>query len=180
MKWVNSSIRWQDSKVFCIPNSNEGYFRVNLQGREPQGVVRAGAEYDDVLGTIEEELQALRNPRNGVRAADRVVLTDHVFTGAQRQQLPDAVISWNREARVIDQLEAPRAGLISKPPGYLVSPFYTGNHRATAFMLARGPNVPGASTRSGGNILDLAPTILAILGVDQPSHHEGQLWAGFA
>jgi predicted AlkP superfamily phosphohydrolase/phosphomutase len=179
MKWVNSSIRWQDSRVFCIPNSNEGYFRVNLQGREPQGIVRAGAEYDDVLGLVQQELNALRNPRNGLLAAERVVLTDEVFRGPQRRQLPDAVISWSRGARVVDQLQAPRSGLISKQPGYLVSPFYTGNHRPTAFMLARGPSLPEASILHGGHILDLAPTVLAMLGVDQPAHHEGRQWAGF-
>jgi predicted AlkP superfamily phosphohydrolase/phosphomutase len=180
MKWVNSSIHWQDSKVFCIPNSNEGYFRVNLQGREPQGIVRAGAEYDEVLGTIREELQAMRNPRNGVLAAERVALTDDVFSGAERKQLPDAVISWSREAQVVDQLQAPRSGLIEKPPGYQVSPFYTGNHRPTAFMLARGPGVPESSTLGGGHIMDLAPTILAMLGVDRPAHHEGRMWTGFS
>jgi predicted AlkP superfamily phosphohydrolase/phosphomutase len=179
MKWVNSSIRWQDSRVFCIPNSNEGYFRVNLKGREPQGNVQPGAEYDEVLGMVHEELNALRNPHNGVRAAERVVLTDKVFRGSQRQQLPDAVISWNRDARVVDELEAPRSGLIRKAPGYLVSPFYTGNHRPTAFVLARGPSLAAGSTRDAGHILDLSPTLLAMLGVQPAAHHEGRAWADF-
>lgn len=179
MKWVNSSIRWQESKVFCVPNSNEGYFRVNLQGREPQGFVTPGAEYEDILGQLQQELTQLTNPSNGLRAAERVTLTDQVFPGPQRKQLPDAVISWDRHARVIDQLQAPRSGLITAQPGYRVSPFYAGNHRATAFVLSRGSKLAAGSTLSSGHILDIAPSILSALGVQSPSHHEGRPWAGF-
>ena len=63
---------------------------------------------------------------------------DEVFTGPRRQDLPDAVISWDLGARVLDEVEAPTAGRIRKQPGYAVSPFYTGNHRATAFALTPG------------------------------------------
>jgi predicted AlkP superfamily phosphohydrolase/phosphomutase len=49
MKWVNAAIDWSRSKVFCVPNSNEGYFRVNLAGRDPAGLVEPGSEYDEIL-----------------------------------------------------------------------------------------------------------------------------------
>jgi predicted AlkP superfamily phosphohydrolase/phosphomutase len=179
MKWVNSAVHWDESRVFVVPNSNEGYFRVNLAGREPRGMVKPGAEYDDILGQLHEELTQLTNPVNGRRVAERVALTDAVFPGPQRPQLPDAVISWDRHARVIDQLQGPRSGLISAQPGYRVSPFYTGNHRPTAFMLARGSQLPAASTLRDGHIVDLAPSVLSALGVQSPAHHEGRPWSGF-
>lgn len=176
MKWVNSGIDWSRSRLFCIPNSNEGYFRVNLAGREPQGIVSAGAEYTDLLGTLQSELKALVNPHNGVRAADRVLAMDDVFPGPRRQDLPDAVINWNAAAGVISELEGPASGRIDKGPGYAISPFYTGNHRACAFVLGRGPTLSDGSSLADGHILDVAPTVLAALGVEAPAHYEGRAW----
>jgi predicted AlkP superfamily phosphohydrolase/phosphomutase len=162
--------------VFCIPNSNEGYFRVNLQGREPQGIVSPGAEYDDLIGRLQIELKSLVNPQNGVRAADRVAAVDEVFPGPRRKDLPDAVINWNAAAGVISQLEGPASGRVDKGPGYAISPFYTGNHRPTAFVIGRGAGVAPASSLTSGHILDIAPTILTALGVEVPRHFEGRAW----
>jgi predicted AlkP superfamily phosphohydrolase/phosphomutase len=175
MKWVNSGTDWTRSQVFCIPNSNEAYFRVNLRGREPQGIVATGTQYDEVLGNLRDKLNGLTNPVNGKRAAERVTLMDEQFLGPRRKDLPDAVISWNLDARVLDQIATPGIEPIRKQPGYEVSPFYTGNHRATAFLAARGPAVAAGSSLQGANILDVAPTMLAFLGVDAPAHFEGRV-----
>jgi len=173
MKWVNSGIEWDKSRVFCIPNSNEAYFRVNLSGREPQGIVQAGTEYEDLLGRLKAELDALKHPRSGMIAAERVTLMDQMYPGPRRADLPDAVISWNLGARILDEIAGPASGHIRKQPGYMVSPFYTGNHRANAFVLAAGDARLAAS---GGHILDIAPTVLSLLGVDVPAHFEGKSW----
>jgi predicted AlkP superfamily phosphohydrolase/phosphomutase len=180
LKWMNSGIDWNRSKVFCIPNSNEGYFRVNLRGREPLGTVASSGEYAEVLGSVKEQLDQLVNPANGRRAAERVTLTDEVFRGARRPDLPDAVISWDATARVLNELHTPKLGSIaSNAPGYGISPFYTGNHRPHAFVLARGPGLSARQTLEGGHILDIAPTILGLLGVDAPAHFEGRPWHAF-
>lgn len=180
MKWVNSGIDWSRSRVFCIPNSNEGYFRVNLKGREPHGIVAPGSEYQDILGRLNEELVSMTNPVNGARAPERVVRVDDVFKGERRKDLPDATLSWNLDAHVVDQIATKGVGTVAGPAGYAISPFYTGNHRPTAFALARGGAIGGGSTLESGHILDLAPTILGLLGVDSPGHFEGRAWGSYA
>jgi len=174
MKWVNSAIRWGESKVFCVPNSNEAYFRVNLRGREPQGIVASENEYTDILASLTAELRGLINPSNRQQAAERITRMDDVFRGPRRADLPDAVISWNEDARILGELESPTAGRVTGPPGHGVSPFYTGNHRASAFVLTRGSPVLVKPERA--HILDVAPTVLTLLGVEPPSHYEGRPW----
>lgn len=176
MKWVNSGIDWSRSKVFCIPNSNEGYLRVNLMGREPAGFVHPGAERDELLASLRERLVQLVNPQTSMQAADRVVLMDDVYNGVRRPDLPDAAINWSLRARTLDQLESPGIGRISQRAGYQTSPFYTGNHRAAAFVLARGPAFASGISLVNGHILDIAPTVLTILGVDLPARFEGTAW----
>jgi len=178
MKWVNSSIDWAKSRVFCVPNSNEGYFRVNLAGRDPTGVVQAGLEYDEILGRLNEELLALRGPETGLPAAERVTLVDGAYQGARRQDLPDAVISWNGAARVVDTIETRGLGQIRRQAGYATSPFYTGNHRPMAFAATCGGGWRGPAAEPAPHVIDIAPTILTLLGVDLPAQFEGRVWSG--
>ena len=170
--WVNAGMDWQRTSVFPIPNSNEAYLRVNLQGREPQGIVAAG-ESRALLDGLAAEMRALVNPANGEIAADRVTLVDDAFPGPERQHLPDLVVSWREEARVLHDLAGRGCGAVHGPAGYQIAPFYTGNHRPLAFLAARGPNVCRARAPAGGHIVDIPASILALLGVDPPGWFEG-------
>ncbi len=174
MKWVNSGIDWERSRAFCIPNSNEGYVRVNLEGREPRGIVQQGQAYADLLAEVEARVSELVEPVGGRTAVERVFHTDHVFVGSERPHLPDLVVTWDPEARVLGELESAACGRLSSSAGYQLAPYYTGNHRPNAFVLARGPQVRAGTMLTDGHILDLAPSILALLGVDPPAHFEGR------
>jgi predicted AlkP superfamily phosphohydrolase/phosphomutase len=174
MKWVNADIDWQRTQAFAIPNSNEGYVRINLEGREPKGNVSQGERYRELMGTIKAELDALVNPATGHRCAHGVYLVDEVFEGAERKHLPDVVISWDFDAKVLDQVEGPAAGHVEGKCGYDTPAYYTGNHRANAFLLGHGAGIARGATVAGGHIVDIASTVLALLGVDAPAQFEGR------
>jgi hypothetical protein len=103
---------------------------------------------------------------------------DDVFAGAQRPHLPDLVVTWDDEARVLGEIESEACGRIRGPAGYQVAPYYTGNHRPNAFVVAAGPSVEPGSEILEGHVLDLAPTVFALLGAEPPPHFEGRAWAG--
>jgi hypothetical protein len=50
-----------------------------------------------------------------------------------------------------------------------------GTHTDPGFLLACGPEIAGGGTLEGGDILDIAPTILARQGVRRPDHMEGKV-----
>lgn len=176
MRWVNEAIDWPRTRVFCVPNANEAYLRVRLEGREPDATVSEGAEYDEILARLERIAGSLRNPESGRSAPEKVAIVDRLFPGPQRPHLPDLVITWDPEARVLGQLEGDSFGTIQGKAGYQTAPFYTGNHRPNAFVAARGPVVAAGSSVAGGHVLDVAPTVLAALGVEPPPHFEGGPW----
>ena len=45
MRWKTAGIAWDRTRAFPIENANEGYIRINLQGREPEGTVQPGEDY---------------------------------------------------------------------------------------------------------------------------------------
>jgi predicted AlkP superfamily phosphohydrolase/phosphomutase len=178
MKWANSGIDWTRSRAFCIPNANEAYVRINRRGREPQGIVADEQAYHELIRSLEGEFQTLINPSNGRQAAHRVYDTDQVFPGPARGDLPDLVVTWNPDAQVLAEIESVNAGRVRKQAGFETAPYYSGNHRPNAFILARGPSVSSGSSLESGHIVDIAPTILEMLDVEPPKHFDGRAWSG--
>lgn len=180
MKWVNTGHDWTRSRAFTIPNANEGYIRINLKGREPQGIVEEGSEYRELIEELEASLKELINPQNGRPAVSRVFRIDELYPGEKRPNLPDLAITWDLDAQVLQELGSEKCGNVKKPAGYQIAPYYTGNHRPDAFVIARGPGIAEGSRLDSGHIVDLAPTVMTMLGVDPPAHMDGRVWKELA
>ena len=178
MHWKTADISWPNTKAFVIENANEGYVRVNLKGREPEGVVGGQADYDAICDALVDVARTMTNPANGRPAAAHVHRVSDLYTGPCARNFPDVIIGWDPEARVTRALDTQQYGVVtSEQPGYAVTPYYTGNHRGNAFVVAQGPSVPAGAVLDGGSILDLAPTILAYFGVAAPGHMDGRVQA---
>jgi predicted AlkP superfamily phosphohydrolase/phosphomutase len=162
----SAHIDWSRTRAFTLPTDLEGYIRINLKGREPQGIVQPGAEYDALCANIRSSLLALKNPTTGRPAVEAVWLCHQVFAGRRQQQLPDLVVSWNDEAP-ITALEGPGLERIEEP-----SPDpRTGTHSTKGFMLAHGSGIARATRR--GKLEQVAPTILDLLGLPAESGFDG-------
>jgi predicted AlkP superfamily phosphohydrolase/phosphomutase len=166
LRWKQVGIAWPRTRAYVMENANEGYIRVNLKGREPEGIVSPGAEYDALCDELCGMARSLVNPATGKPAALGVYRTDKIFTGPLRSHLPDVVITWDLEARVTTELLTNACGLVRvDQPACGVAPYYTGNHWPNAFAAVTGPGVTAGATLEGRSILDLAPTILAHFGL---------------
>jgi predicted AlkP superfamily phosphohydrolase/phosphomutase len=64
-RWVLSleDVNWECSKAYAM--GNMGFINVNLKGREPQGVVEPGKDYEHVLDQLSEKLLQLKDPQTG-------------------------------------------------------------------------------------------------------------------
>lgn len=72
---------------------------VNLKGREANGIVRSGAEYEELLDRLESALLAARDPRNSGAPISRLVRTHRDFSPAQLAIAPDIVVGYSRGYR---------------------------------------------------------------------------------
>jgi predicted dehydrogenase/predicted AlkP superfamily phosphohydrolase/phosphomutase len=175
LKWLTAGIAWDRTRAFLISNANEGFVRINLQGREPQGIVQPGDEYATVLEEICQVIKTMTSPA-GIPVAQSVHKTDKIFEGPRRNQMPDLIVNWNPEARVTDQLLTEKFGPIrSREPGYGIVPFYVGNHRPNAFAIVAGPGVSEGESLRGGHTLDLTPTLLSLFEVRPPEYMDGKV-----
>ena len=176
LHWKTAGISWPHTQAFLIENANEGYIRINLKGREPQGAVEPGAAYEALCDRLREALQGMTNPANGLPAAQQVYKTDDLFSGPRRHHMPDVIVTWNEAARITTELQTEQYGVVRHAePGCGVTPYYSGNHRPNAFTAAVGPAIAAGATLAGASIMDLAPSILSYFNVEPPSYMQGRV-----
>lgn len=166
-----ADIDWTRTRAFCLPTDLEGYIRINLRGREPEGIVEPGADYQSVCRELVDVLQALRNPATGRSAVREVIVTEQAMPGPRIDQLPDLIVCWADEAQ-ISTLESDLIGEISGP-----SPDgRTGTHKAPGFVLARCADDVAIDIPDTAHIFDFAPTLLYNFGIEKSAAMDGVIW----
>ena len=175
-RWLTADIQWDETRAFLIMNANEGFIRINLKGREPQGTVEPGKEYEELCEEIYQTAKTMVNPENGKLAAHTVFKTDTIYGGPFRKNMPDIIINWNYDAKLMTELQTDKYGRISvQGAPFSVNPYYTGNHRPNAFMVSMGPNIQKGSVLKDVSNLDLAPTILSFYDIKPPDYMDGRV-----
>lgn len=159
--------RWHQMKAFAIPSFSEGYIRINLQGREPDGIV-APDEYDALCQELTQELFQLANARTGKPIVKDVVRT-RMSAIDNNPKLPDGdlIIIWDDVPT--DVVDHPNFGRIGPVP-YRRS----GSHRDRGFLTIQGPDIPDGCQLATGHGVDLAPTLLNLIGAPIPNYMDGK------
>ena len=123
---------WSRTRAFEVFSDQHGWVRINLRGREAQGIVSAD-EYEGLCSQLESWLGGLRNVA-GVPVADRVFRTASTIDEAMRSQLPDIVVHWNGTGSLGPI--AVNGTIVDSPP---VTAQITGQHSLDGFCLVRRP-----------------------------------------
>jgi predicted AlkP superfamily phosphohydrolase/phosphomutase len=162
-RWISDKFEfatdWDRTVAFCIPSYYTSFLRVNLQGREPRGIVTPGAEYEQVLDRIEQDLALLIDPVTAKPAVQYVARATDLFGGAPPETLPDLFVEWAEADHFMERLEHPRTELRQTP-----CEFHRGSdHSRCGFVAAAGPGIAGRSNIGDISPLDLVPTFLRLL-----------------
>lgn len=158
---------WPTMRAFALPSYSEGCIRINLQGREPNGIVTPET-YESLCDELTLQLHQLVNPRTGNPVVKRVRRTRQSASD-RRSNLPDAdlIIEW--EDSPTDVIDHPSLGRFG-PVIYS----RTGSHRARGFVFVSGPDIEPGATVVDGRGVDLAPTILELMGAPIPEYFDGR------
>jgi predicted AlkP superfamily phosphohydrolase/phosphomutase len=145
---------------FRVPNNDVyGAIRVNVAGREPDGLVAPGAELDAVCKQLEEALLAFRIADSGAPLVHRVLRAREIYAGDAEDELPDLLVEWNRE-RPISAVTSPRTGIVRGS----YEKCRTGDHQADGMFLARGPGIRARRLAEPVAVEDFAPTFAELCG----------------
>jgi predicted AlkP superfamily phosphohydrolase/phosphomutase len=161
---------WRWSRAFCFPSDFNGAIRINLKGREPEGLVEPDAEYESLCEELMYEFNQLINIDTGKKAASEVLRVDRVHGGEYIHELPDIVLKWAGDTP-IRGLYSPRIGNVTGENHHE----RTGAHRPYGFLIAAGKHIAQGRTVEGGDIMDIVPTILYLMGEPVPQYMDGKV-----
>jgi len=158
------------SKAFPVPTDFTGAIRINLIGREPEGLVQPGKEYDLVCSEIRSAFLELINPATGKNAVKEVIKVRDHYNGKYINDLPDIIIKWEGE-NAIDSLSSPRIGTVTGK----LSDKRSGAHQTYGFIIANGKNIKPLKQLEERNIMDIAPTVLHFFDWSAPVDMDGKV-----
>jgi len=157
-------VDWTKTRAFMVPSGDCGYLRLNLAGRERDGIVDPN-EADQLMEHIASGLLTFRDPDGGsaVKNVERISLSAKDRTLSN--PFPDLIVHWS------DRLPPHLAGMSSPKFGEVPSSGWgsgrTGEHRDEAWALI----IPGTSKLKipdkSPHIMDIAATVCNVLGVGQ-------------
>lgn len=168
--WLAGGVDRRRARAFALPLDQLGFIRINVAGREPEGPVQGGREYEELCQAIAGSLRRLVDVDTGRPVVRDVFHTDEVFPGPERRRLPDLLVGWYDDA-AIETLRSDDGTIITER-----SPDpRSGNHRPDGFAVVCGAGVPSERVVAG-HLLDLAPTVLARFGLEPSPFMPGRSW----
>lgn len=162
-------VDWHDTRAYAVGFSS---IYLNLTGREGGGIVKRNGQSRGLLDEIASKLQTLVDPDNGNCVIHKIYQSSHIYGGGPLvDKAPDLVVGFKRGYRASWQTA------LGGAPARLVEDNksrWSGDH-------IFGPDlVPGiilSNVKLDGPLyrgIDIAPTILAGLGLGRPPHMTGR------
>jgi predicted AlkP superfamily phosphohydrolase/phosphomutase len=193
VRQLRNELDWHTTRAYSyVTEGNCGAIRLNLAGREPEGIV-APEEAPSELARLAAELEQARDAQ-GRPVVRRVWQASELYPGSRREALPDLVFALDPELQVFSYPEE------TSVVGEYVRP--VPDHDLWGVLVAAGPSVargapgfprpdaaddlgpflaalaertfsPGAPPLPG--VQDLAPTALHLLGRPVPRSMQGRV-----
>jgi predicted AlkP superfamily phosphohydrolase/phosphomutase len=157
------SVNWQKTVAYTAVRSTGEGVSLNLAGREPDGIVEQG-DYERVRQRVMDALGSFVDPATGARPIAAVLRREDVFSGKYVEAAPDIVLE-----------PAPLYSLTHATSVVEEADWLSGDHRIEGVIAASGPTVQADAFDRPARLVDVAPTILAALGVAGSVKHDGQV-----
>ncbi|TFH20341.1 MAG: hypothetical protein E4H03_12400 [Myxococcales bacterium] len=166
------NVDWPRTRAYSFGRHYGSVF-INVRGREPQGCVEPGADYERTRDEIAEAMTSYVDPELGGPIVGRCLRREEAYSGERFEEAPDLIL-----------LPADPSDIF-----YGLSDFgsnrvwdrtyrYSGMHREQGLFVATGPDVRRGTRAGEASVIDLAPTVLHWLGHEVPADMDGRVLTG--
>ena len=161
-------IDWRKTRAFGATAHLDG-IRVNLRGREPQGIVEPGAEYEALREAVIAALGQVRDPETGDPIIVWARRCEDVFSGPYVNEAPDVIY-------MTADNSYPESGRLD--PGAIMGADLAGrggSHRLEGVFVLAGLAARRGAALERCRIVDVMPTLLHALGLPVPRDGDGEV-----
>jgi predicted AlkP superfamily phosphohydrolase/phosphomutase len=174
-KWMNRgfmNIRradWSQTRAYSLGNIL-GMVYMNVKGREPQGCVDPGPDFQRLRDELIARLAAQKCPYTGAPLFAKIEKGEDVYNGRYAKYGPDLVCTpadWRYQVFGYQDFASNR----------FVDRYseMTGHHRPDGILFAMGRRLRPGLWIEEARLLDVAPTLLHLAGLPVPTDMDGRV-----
>jgi predicted AlkP superfamily phosphohydrolase/phosphomutase len=166
-KAIARGINWSGTRAYCTFTSDYTGISINQVGREPDGVVQPGHEYEQVREDLRDALLQARNPRDGRELFAGVHRREDVYPprSAYFEIAPDLLLEPARGVAL-----GPHASALYEETGWA-----SGSHAMNGILIGTGPSMRSDGESVEARLIDIAPTVLQLFGLPVPEAMQGRV-----
>lgn len=165
---IPDDVDW--SKTKAVAYDMDPQIRINLKGREPEGTVAPGEDYVALKALLAAKLEALVDPKIGDRIVSHVYDQSEVYQGPLASAAGDLRVAFRPTYRALDSVGAFAPGNLLTD----VTAGWSGDHVGEpedyrGLLIMSGERISPGHGYNSARMVDLAPTIMRLLGVTPPT-----------
>lgn len=164
---LKTDVDWEKTRAYA-PAGWSGIY-INTKGVRPNGSVNP-EDYDAVRDEIVARWAELKNPKTGEPVGGPVHVNCDMYNGEFSPYGPDVMpLPLNEKHMPVCFF-----GFTSHEPVYENITLF-GNHQMNGILLAHGAGIKPGAQIDGAELIDMAPTILHLLGHPVPDDMDGKV-----
>jgi len=166
--FARCQVDWAKTKAWATGYTGQLY--LNMRGREPQGIVSPG-DYHKLLDELIEKLTDIA-AQDGKVLNNKIIKRVEIHSGPYARFGPDLFT-------IFDEYRYNISELVGYEGGALYSYDTTkgaddGGHGPYGYFVMAGAGIPALGRLQGITLLDVAPTVMNLMGFDVPQDMEGK------
>ncbi len=168
-QYVFGRVDWEQTQAYSIGKAGEIY--INLEGREPQGVVTQ-SDYERVRAEIAADLREAVDPRTDEGVVDSVTPREDLFDGPHVDIAPDLFVTMADGYYSLGYLFEDRVFMTNDRSD---TPFVTAVEDRAGILCQSGPAFTTREDQVEIGLTDYVPTLLHGLGNAVPADADGRV-----
>lgn len=174
-----TNIDWRRTKAYCSEVlASPPSIWINRKGIQPSGIV-GDTEYEPLLKFITEKLGELKDPRTNEPIIKRIIRRDEIFHGPYANEAADLILDWwetshfSTSPSFAEKTDEPAVLIQERRPPE--GSEWGGTHRLEGILIAQGPAFRKGAQIKGACLIDMAPSILHLMGQPVPNDMDGRV-----
>jgi predicted AlkP superfamily phosphohydrolase/phosphomutase len=169
---------WSKTLAFPLMGDLQALVQINLRGRETEGIVEPGREYDELCDRIADGLLSFKDADTGERVVRDIGRGGTLYPDARYDVgIPDLIIRWGDSPALTQRaVVSERFGTVDWPcPGRPLDG-RSGHHGPQGWLIAAGEHIEAGRDLGEVSAYDFNATIHELMGVPQPDDMLGEVF----
>lgn len=166
---VSHFINFNKTKAYFNSSSSYGIF-INLKNRDQHGIVEGGDDYNRTRNELRSKLLSVKDKENGKNVFENVYFPEEIYHGPFLKNAPDLILSpadGYELTNSLFSLSGEKLLKVTAPMGI--------HHQKGIFIALNKKIIKYGATIEDINIVDIAPTVLYLMGLPVPSDMDGKV-----